>query len=92
LDEDRTAWSSTYQMNVSRSGPGVEAINGRIYVVGGMEYYGQVEASCEVFDPVKKTWEFITPMITPRRNPGLALFFKKLNNSFDSSVHFMGEE
>jgi len=57
-------------MEVGRILPGVSALNGKIYVVGG-ERGSQILANGEVYDPQNDVWQPIAPMIVPRCEFGL---------------------
>jgi len=47
-------------------------LDGKIYVVGGMNGNGASVATVEAFDPVTETWSAEPPMTTRRDNPGAA--------------------
>lgn len=66
----RREWTETAPMEIGRILPGVAALNGKIYVVGG-ERGSQILANGEVYDPQNNNWKPITPMITPRCEFGL---------------------
>ncbi|XP_055387024.1 actin-binding protein IPP [Condylostylus longicornis] len=65
----RREWTET-AMEIGRILPGVAALNGKIYVVGG-EKGSQILANGEVYDPQNDTWQAISPMIVPRCEFGL---------------------
>ncbi|XP_060661469.1 actin-binding protein IPP isoform X2 [Drosophila nasuta] len=70
FDIFRREWSETAPMEVGRILPGVSALNGKIYVVGG-ERGSQILANGEVYDPQNDIWQPIAPMIVPRCEFGL---------------------
>ncbi|KAL1132354.1 hypothetical protein AAG570_010310 [Ranatra chinensis] len=59
-------------MSIGRILPGVAALNGKIYVVGG-EYECCILASGEVYDPMTNTWSKIASMVVPRCEFGLCV-------------------
>lgn len=70
FDIFRREWSETAPMQIGRILPGVAALNGRIYVIGG-ERGAQILANGEVYDPQNDCWSPIAPMIVPRCEFGL---------------------
>ncbi|KAH8381180.1 actin-binding protein IPP [Drosophila serrata] len=70
FDIFRREWTETAPMEVGRILPGVSALNGKIYVVGG-ERGSQILANGEVYDPQNDVWQPIAPMIVPRCEFGL---------------------
>ncbi|XP_037959722.1 actin-binding protein IPP [Teleopsis dalmanni] len=70
FDIFRREWSETAPMEIGRILPGVAALNGKIYVIGG-ERGSQILANGEVYDPQNDVWAPIAPMITPRCEFGL---------------------
>ncbi|XP_061387651.1 actin-binding protein IPP [Musca vetustissima] len=70
FDIFRREWTETAPMEIGRILPGVAALNGKIYVVGG-ERGAQILANGEVYDPQNDCWSPISPMIVPRCEFGL---------------------
>ncbi|XP_005191224.1 actin-binding protein IPP [Musca domestica] len=70
FDIFRREWSETAPMEIGRILPGVAALNGKIYVIGG-ERGAQILANGEVYDPQNDCWSPISPMIVPRCEFGL---------------------
>ncbi|RZF34385.1 hypothetical protein LSTR_LSTR008924 [Laodelphax striatellus] len=69
-DTFRGEWSKASPMGIGRILPGVAALNGRIYVVGG-EQDSHIMANGEVYSPCDDTWEIMPCMIVPRCEFGL---------------------
>ena len=72
-DPVTNSWTSLAPMSTGRGGPTAQAINGMIYVVGGMDVNGASLAIGEVYNPATNSWSTITPMSTRRDNPGSAV-------------------
>lgn len=70
FDIFRREWTETAPMEIGRILPGVAALNGKIYVIGG-ERGAQILANGEVYDPQNDCWSPIAPMIVPRCEFGL---------------------
>lgn len=70
FDIFRQEWTETAPMEIGRILPGVAALSGKIYVVGG-ERGSQILANGEVYDPQNNNWQPIAPMIIPRCEFGL---------------------
>lgn len=77
FDIFRREWSETAPMEIGRILPGVAALNGKIYVIGG-ERGSQILANGEVYDPQNDNWNPIAPMIVPRCEFGLCTLGQKL--------------
>ncbi|ACZ43662.1 Kelch repeat-containing protein [Thermobaculum terrenum ATCC BAA-798] len=71
-------WSTIASMPTARGGAGAQQINGKIYVVGGMDSNGASLATLEIYDPATNTWSTGAPMSTRRDNPGTATLGGKL--------------
>lgn len=66
-------WCKAPNMTVSRIVPGVAALNGNIYVVGGE--HGSNSLACgECYDPQENQWKQIASMIIPRCEFGLCVW------------------
>lgn len=63
-------WSIAPDLLVNRIVPGVAALNGQIYVVGGEQESNSL-SSCECYDPQLNCWTLIASMIVPRCEFGL---------------------
>ncbi len=66
-------WTALTQMPTARGGATAQALDGKIYVAGGMSAAGASLSTLEVFDPVAGTWTPAAPMSTRRDNPGSAV-------------------
>ncbi|XP_065202236.1 actin-binding protein IPP [Planococcus citri] len=71
FDTFKKCWSRVSSMGIGRILPGVTALNGKIFVVGG-EQESQILANGECYDPVGDTWTAIDSMVVPRCEFGLA--------------------
>ncbi|XP_054272226.1 actin-binding protein IPP-like [Macrosteles quadrilineatus] len=70
FDTFRRRWYQAAPMGIGRILPGVAALNGRIYVVGG-EQESQILANGEVYDPSEDSWTPVASMVVPRCEFGL---------------------
>ena len=77
-DPATNTWSTLAPMPTARGGAGAQQINGKIYVVGGMNSNGASLATLEIYDPATNTWSTGAPMSTRRDNPGTATLGGKL--------------
>uniref|UniRef100_A0A182JE79 Kelch-like protein diablo n=1 Tax=Anopheles atroparvus TaxID=41427 RepID=A0A182JE79_ANOAO len=66
----RCEWIESAPMEIGRILPGVAALGGKIYVIGG-ERGSQILANGEVFDTQNNNWEPMAPMNVPRCEFGL---------------------
>lgn len=71
-------WSSLAPMGTARSGATAQVINGKMYIVGGMDPTGASLATGLVYDPATNTWSMIASMATRRDNPGSFVAANKL--------------
>ncbi|KAL3268082.1 hypothetical protein HHI36_007209 [Cryptolaemus montrouzieri] len=58
-------WNQVPNMTINRLVPGVAALNGHIYVVGG-EKDSDILASCERYDPQENQWTEVASMVVSR--------------------------
>jgi len=82
-DPKADAWTTIAPLNIGRYQAGVAALDGMVYAVGGCDSWNclnTVEAldTNENVDTSENAWRFITPMATPRRGCGAAIFKGKL--------------
>lgn len=63
-------WIKIPNTNQNRIVPGVAALHGLIYVIGG-EQESSILSSGECYDPLKKQWHDIADMLKPRAEFGL---------------------
>uniref|UniRef100_D3TND1 Kelch-like protein diablo n=1 Tax=Glossina morsitans morsitans TaxID=37546 RepID=D3TND1_GLOMM len=87
FDIFRREWNETAPMEIGRILPGVAALNGKIYVVGG-ERGAQILANGEVYDPQNDCWLPIAPMVVPRCEFGLCA----LGNSLLAVGGWIGDD
>ena len=72
-----SSWVYVASLNVARSRPGVAALNGKLYAVGG--YNGSEHlSSVECYDPSLDQWQLIEAMATPRNSPAVAVQGERL--------------
>ncbi|MEX2378376.1 MAG: kelch repeat-containing protein [Dehalococcoidia bacterium] len=71
-------WSTLASMPTARGGLAAQEIDGKIYVVGGMDNSGASVSTVEVYDPAADSWSTVQSMGTARDNPGSAAIDGKL--------------
>ncbi|XP_046686413.1 actin-binding protein IPP-like [Homalodisca vitripennis] len=87
FDTFRRRWYQVAPMGIGRILPGVAALNGRIYVVGG-EQESQILANGEVYDPTEDKWTAVANMVVPRCEFGLCA----LNGDLYAVGGWVGED
>lgn len=83
--EEEPQWVEKAPMALGKYGCGAEAINGKIYILGGairIEGLVQIVDDVEIYDPVSDSWSTGTPMPTPRAYPKTAVI--------DGKIHAIG--
>jgi hypothetical protein len=63
-------WSTRASMPTARSGVGLAALDGKVYVIGGegwIDELGGVSRAVEAYDPKRNSWAEEAQMPTPRR-------------------------
>ncbi len=70
--ETKPQWESLATLNQPRAYHGLIEYNCMLYAIGG-EFYGDVLASVECYDPEKDTWNTMTPMPIPVMDPQLVV-------------------
>jgi large repetitive protein len=73
-----SSWTMLAPMPTKRAGATAQAINGKIYVAGGMGPDGTSLSSVVVYDPALNTWSTAAAMSTRRDNAGSAVLDGKL--------------
>ena len=68
-------WKEIESLLIPRSGAGACALNGRIYVLGGRDSFGELD-QVECYDISEEKWEMCPSMIEKRHKPGISV----LNN------------
>jgi N-acetylneuraminic acid mutarotase len=64
-DPGSNSWSPIASMTGQREKPAVAAIDGKLYVVGGWDEFGNPDATLEIYDPASNTWSTGAPVPTP---------------------------
>jgi N-acetylneuraminic acid mutarotase len=72
------AWTVLAPLPTARGGAAAAAIDGLIYVAGGLNGSGASVDTVEVYDPGSNTWSTAAAMPTRRDNPGAAAVDGKL--------------
>jgi len=70
------SWAIISPVPQGRLGPGVAAVNGKIYVIGGI--YVDILDINQEYDPATDTWTTKTPMPTPRSAFATAVYQNKI--------------
>ncbi|KAJ8281223.1 hypothetical protein GJAV_G00064990 [Gymnothorax javanicus] len=83
-DPNRQLWIDLASMSIGRTGHGVVAAEGYLFVVGGVDENKTVLSSGERYDPDTNTWSPIPPMSQARQNFGIA--------ELDGLIHVLGGE
>ncbi|MBA2433548.1 MAG: hypothetical protein H0V54_00420 [Chthoniobacterales bacterium] len=67
-------WETLAPMPVKRQELAAAALNGKIYVLGGLDGQGLPTATVEVYDPLKGTWSFAQslPFVTDHNRAAVA--------------------
>jgi N-acetylneuraminic acid mutarotase len=69
------SWTTKAPMPTARRSFGIDAVNGMVYAVGGLQGPGSSGISTnEAYDPAANTWSTKRPMPTPRGQVGAAVF------------------
>jgi N-acetylneuraminic acid mutarotase len=71
------SWEIMADVPTGRLGPGVAAVNGKIYVIGGMNQYGELNIN-EEYDPANDSWTTKTRMPTARNAFAIAVYDNKI--------------
>jgi N-acetylneuraminic acid mutarotase len=71
------SWEIMADVPTGRLGLGVAAVNGKIYVIGGMNQYGELNVN-EEYDPANDSWTTKTRMPTPRNAFAIAVYDNKI--------------
>ena len=77
-DPAANKWTTLAPMITGRTGANAAVIDGKIYVVGGMDAAGASLSSVEVYDPATNAWSSAPAMSTRRDNPGVVAIDGKL--------------
>ncbi|WP_412535850.1 kelch repeat-containing protein [Marinobacter sp. MIT932201] len=77
-DPASNSWSALADMPTARGGVTAQAVNGLIYVMGGMSDQGASLSVVEVYNPATNSWQTATPLTYVRDNPGSAVLDGKI--------------
>ena len=77
-DPSDSSWHYIASMSVPRQYPGVAALGGKLYAVGGNNSGGTFLASAEVYDPIDNNWNPIASINEIRAGHGVAALGGKL--------------
>ncbi len=64
-------WTSLKPMLQATATCAIAALNGKVYVIGGVDSVGIVHAVNQEYDPATDTWKLLKPMPTRRDHPGV---------------------
>ena len=78
FNTDAQTWCDLPEMGHSRYYPGAGVLNGKIYVIGGLDHNWMSLRSCERYDPINNSWEAIDSLKMPRWSLGVAVLDDKL--------------
>lgn len=56
------SWITLAPMNEARQEVAVAALEGKVYVIGGIRSQGSTAETVEVYDPVTNAWQFVAPL------------------------------
>jgi hypothetical protein len=76
-DPKTDRWSPIAEMNVERFRASATALNGKVYVVGGLRY-GKLVRSAEVYDPRTSRWSLGRVSPVPNRQQSDCLWPTRL--------------
>lgn len=71
-------WVTLTPMNEARQEVAVAALNGKIYVIGGIRRNASTADTVEAYDPVTNTWQFVAPLPMPVHHTAAASVNGKL--------------
>ena len=77
LDPSEESWEEVAAMNEARHGAFGAAMNGKIYVAGGLQKNGQictVLKTCEIYNPSTDEWQVIPSLTVPRHSASMVCF------------------
>jgi N-acetylneuraminic acid mutarotase len=72
-DPATDVWTPLHPMPTPRGGATAQVLDGRIFVVGGMDDTGFSLDTVEVYDPVTDSWSSAPPLLVRRDNPASAV-------------------
>ena len=81
LDPSEDSWEEVAAMNEARHDAFGAAMNGKIYVAGGLQKNGQICTAlktCEVYNPSTDEWQVIPSLTVPRYSASMVCFMGAL--------------
>jgi N-acetylneuraminic acid mutarotase len=78
IRQQQSAWSTAVNMTTSRSEITGDILNGKIYVIGGVNATGKNLAIVETYDPIKDQWITVAPLPESRDHAAAAAYNSKL--------------
>eukprot|EP00470_Lotharella_oceanica_P003489 CAMPEP_0170178408 /NCGR_PEP_ID=MMETSP0040_2-20121228/11864_1 /TAXON_ID=641309 /ORGANISM="Lotharella oceanica, Strain CCMP622" /LENGTH=340 /DNA_ID=CAMNT_0010421455 /DNA_START=28 /DNA_END=1050 /DNA_ORIENTATION=- len=72
-DPATNTWETLPPIKVKRGGVTGQAVEGKIYVIGGMDDDGKSLDTVEAYDPKTNEWSMVAPLQERRDNPGSAV-------------------
>jgi hypothetical protein len=76
--ETSSSWTALSPMPTARGGAGVAEVNGKIYVIGGLNGNNQPLSTIEEYDPQTNGWTSKQPMPTARSGFAIAVYQNKI--------------
>src|ERR1044071_3900859 len=91
---DRGTWTEKAKLGEQRTEAGVVAVNGKIYVMGGMARGADSSTLTQEYDPATDRWRERAPMPRPLSHPGAALLNGKIYvvGGFLKNVHLEAQD
>lgn len=78
FDPASSAWTVLAPMPTARGGATAQALNGALYLMGGMDSSGASLSGVARYDPASNVWSTAASMLTRRDNPSSAVLDGKL--------------
>ena len=66
FDPTNNTWEDIADINEARRSACGAAMNGQVYIAGGISYGNQFLSSCEMYDPSRNEWQLIACLKEPR--------------------------
>lgn len=74
-DPSDDSWASMPPLPIPRYAPTMQAVNGKLYLIGGAASHGHDERSFEVFDPATASWSLIDNALPEEREASQTALF-----------------
>ena len=79
FDPTHNTWEDIGNINEARYSACGAAMNGQVYIAGGLNYYGNdIISSCEMYSPMSNEWQLIGCLQKARYNASMVCFEGKL--------------